>query len=367
MKKRVFFVTGHYFESKRKAGLHWLAEAYWRAGWEVIFFTSAISWLSWLHRNHRMAYPIPREAHQLRWVREGLGSYVWFTPWHPINLRLWGLNHLAHGFFARYGRFPLGQAEALVRDADLFIFETIPGLELFERFRQLNPEARYVYRVSDDMRLLRHYHRVTIEAEERYAAHFDLISVPNAGLLKYFHHLPHAVEHPHGIRKELFDQEVSSPFDRTWSTHLIYVGTGHFDYDFLDQASTAFPAWAFHIIGPIPHLPRRANIFAYGEMAFEETIPFLKQADIGLHPLAYTPGAEVFADSLKVIQYTYCRLPIVAPEPLRSCRTNTFYYRPGDAASIRQALQAAQRFSCDAVETGAISSWDELAKACAGE
>jgi len=31
--KRVVLVSGHYFESRRRAGFHWLAEAYWRAGW----------------------------------------------------------------------------------------------------------------------------------------------------------------------------------------------------------------------------------------------------------------------------------------------------------------------------------------------
>jgi 2-beta-glucuronyltransferase len=75
--KWVVLVTGHYLESKWKAGFHWLADAYWRAGWEVIFWTTAISWLSWLQRNYRMAYPVRCEAHRLRWVQPGLGSYVW--------------------------------------------------------------------------------------------------------------------------------------------------------------------------------------------------------------------------------------------------------------------------------------------------
>src|SRR5215470_13217804 len=165
--KRVVLVTGHYLESKRQAGFHWLADAYWRAGWEVICFTSAISWLSWLQRNYRMAYPVLREANCLRWVRPGLGSYVWFTPWHPVNLRLRGLNRLVYGLFAQYGILPLGEGEALVQHADLLIFESKPGLLLFERLRRLNPGARYVYRVSDDLRLLRSSHPVVLEAEER--------------------------------------------------------------------------------------------------------------------------------------------------------------------------------------------------------
>jgi 2-beta-glucuronyltransferase len=248
----------------------------------------------------------------------------------------------------------------------LLIFESKPGLLLFERLRCLNPGARYVYRVSDDLRLLHSSHPVVLEAEERYAAQFDLVSVPSAALLQRFQHLPQAALHHHGIRKDLFDQASPNPYQGPWDTHLIFVGTSHFDYDFLRCASTSFPHWAFHIIGPIPRLPQRANVFAYGEKAFMDTVPFLQHADIGLGTRSYVPGVESLTDSLKIMQYTYCRLPIVAPEVLRSGRSNTFYYRPGDETSTRQALLAARHFDRSKVVTDDIRSWDEIAQALAG-
>lgn len=365
--KRVVLVTGHYLESKRKAGFHWLADAYWRAGWEVLFFTSAISWLSWLQRNYRMAYPVLQEANRLCWVQPRLGSYVWFTPWHPVNLPFQPLNRLASGVFARYGNFSLGEAETWMAQADLCIFESKPGLLLFERLRHLNPQARYVYRVSDDLRLLRSSHPVVLDAEERYAPQFDLISVPSAALFKRFSHLPQAVLQHHGIRKDVFDRDYPNPYQGPWETHLAFVGTSHFDHDFLAKASADFPHWAFHIIGPIPHLPQRANVFAYGEMPFTDTVPFVKHADIGLGVRTHEVATESLTDSLKIIQYTYCGLPIVLPEHLRSLRSNTFYYRPGDAASIRQALLAAKHFGRGTIGATEIRSWDELAQELAGE
>ena len=51
--KRVVFVTSHYLESDHKAGFHWLADSFWRAGWHVLFFTESISWLSYLRRDAR--------------------------------------------------------------------------------------------------------------------------------------------------------------------------------------------------------------------------------------------------------------------------------------------------------------------------
>jgi 2-beta-glucuronyltransferase len=359
--KRALLITGHYFESQRRAGFHWLAEALWQAGWEVIFVTTAISWMSWLQRNYRMTYPIFREAHQLRWVRERLGSYVWLTPWHPVDLRYSWLNQLADRLFARYGQFSLGLLAPLARQADMFIFESKPGLMLFDRLRQLNPHARLIYRVSDDLRLLR-THRVVLETESRIAPQFDLISVPNALLLRRFEHLPQAVLHHHGICKSRFDQDYPSPYGEGWETHLVFVGTAYLDIDFIDKASAHFPTWAFHLIGPLPGVPRRHNVFAYGEMPFDATIPYLKHADIGLHTLICKSGAASFADSLKVIQYTYCRLPIVAPEPMRSARVHTFYYQPGDQTSIVRALDHARAFDRAKVEVEGIHSWKALAQ-----
>jgi 2-beta-glucuronyltransferase len=364
--QRVVLVTGHYLESKRQAGFHWLADAYWRAGWEVLFLTTAISWFSWLQRNYRMAYPVLREANRLRQVRHGLMSYVWFTPWHPVNLRLHLLNRLLSPLFARYAELPLGEAEAYVRQADLLLFESKPGLLLYERCKRLNPHARYVYRVSDDLRLLRSSHPLVLQAEERYAPQFDLVSVPSAYLLQRFQHLPQAVLHHHGIRKDLFACVSANPYQGAWDVHVVFVGTAYFDYDFLSTASASFPHWAFHIIGPIPRLPKRPNVIAYGEMAFRDTIPFVQHADIGLCTLQMqAPASASFSDSLKIIQYAYCGLPVVLPELLRSARPNTFCYIPGNAASIRQALLAARH--CDRSNTtmDGIHSWDEVAVALA--
>jgi 2-beta-glucuronyltransferase len=267
------------------------------------------------------------------------------------------LDWLTHGLFARYGALPLGAAEQHVRHADLLIFESKPGLLLFAQCKRLNPQARYVYRVSDDLRLLRSGHPVVLEAEARYAGQFDLVSVPSPALLQRFQHLPQAVLHRHGIRKDLFAQA---------GANVVFVGTAYFDDDFLRRASESFPQWGFHIIGPIPHLPRRPNVVAYGEIPFVETVPFIKHADIGLHTLVYKPGAEAFTDSLKVMQYTYCGLPIIAPEYLRSPRPNVLYYALGDTPSIRQALLAARSFDRRKVITDDIRSWDEIAAALAG-
>jgi len=359
--KRAILVTGHYWHSKRKAGFHWLADALHRLGWEVIFFTAPISWLSVIRQDYRLAYPVLQEANRLIQVDQGMWSYVWFTPWHPANLRLKFLNQLCHRLFYGYSKFPLKAIEPIISQSHLIIFESTPALLLFERFKQLNSHAKFIYRVSDDLRLLGN-HPVVLETEQHIAGKFDLVSVPSQPIYRLFEGLPQLRLNVHGIRPELFEQEYVNPYPSSNHPNLIFVGNSNFDHNFLAHASQLFPGWHFHIIGSINNLPDRPNIIKYGELPFEQTIPYIKYADIGLQTLSYRPGMESMTNSLKIIQYTYCQLPIIAPLYLQSSRSNFCYYQPGDALSIQQALKEAFNYNRTQISKDAIYSWDEIIK-----
>ncbi|MBI1830887.1 MAG: glucuronosyltransferase [Planctomycetes bacterium] len=357
--KRVVFITNHYLNADRKAGFHWLAEAFWRAGWHVLFFTESISWLSYLRGNERCKYPLFRERHRIHYLRERFASYVWMTPFHPINLRFDWLNRLAAPVLNWYSRFDLGEAEAEIARADLFVFDSDHGLLLFDRFKELNPRARFVYRVSDNLRMMSH-HPILPAQEDRLLERFDLVSAPSQECLSRFPRLATLEVHHHGLEKELFDRATGNPY-ATPRPNVVYVGKNHFDADFLARAARLFPTWSFHVLGAVGPLSATGNVTGYGERPFHEIIPYLQHADIGLQNLTYAPGAEWFADSLKMYQYTYCRLPIVAPRFLKSDRRHVYYYEPGDDASIRAALLAANAHERANISTEGILSWDDLA------
>src|SRR5262245_17741001 len=142
--KRVVLVTAHYAESKRKAGFHWMADAFWRSGWDVLFFTESISWLSWLRSDQRFQYPIFQQANRLRRVRDRFHSYIWFTPFHPGNLRLEVFNRLSRPLFSRYPKLALKpEISHKIAETDLVVFDSTHGLFLFDRFKQINPRARF--------------------------------------------------------------------------------------------------------------------------------------------------------------------------------------------------------------------------------
>jgi 2-beta-glucuronyltransferase len=292
-------------------------------------------------------------------VRERLTSYVYFTAYHPANLRAGALNAASAPLFSRYGaRLPKSLRERLAA-AHIVVLESTPGLMLAPAIRRANPSARMVYRVSDDLRLLKN-HPVVLEAERRLASRFDLISVPTPSMVEIFPGASNLAVQPHGLQTDLFDTQQPNPY-ATDGPHAVFAGNSHFDYDFLERAARLLPKWTFHILGPIPALPVRPNVVPYGEVPFHATIPYLQHADAGLQARAYSPGAESLADSLKVLQYTYCGLGIVAPDFLRSARPNVFTYKPGDDASTVSALEAAAMATARGFERSDVWSWDELA------
>jgi 2-beta-glucuronyltransferase len=360
--KKVILVTGHYFQSKRKAGFHWLAEAFWHLGWEVFFMTAPISFLSLIRQDYRFEYPIFQEARKLIEIRPYLWSYVWFTCWHPANLRHNCLNQASTYFWKKYSDFSLGKIQSIVQEADLFIFESTPALLLFEQFKHLNPQARYIYRVSDDLRLLSN-HPVVLETEQNIAPRFDLVSATSAKIFSIFSLDNTNVKlHYHGIQKQLFNADCENPYlssNCLNQPNVIFIGNSFFDDSFLEIASRNFPDWNFHIIGPIKQTVKRKNVIFYGELPFEDTIPHLKSADIGLQTRSYSPHIDSLSDTLKVIQYTYCKLPIIAPSYLKIRKSHIFHYNYNEVESIRSALKNAINYDRSQIDTSYIYSWEE--------
>lgn len=363
MRRAVLF-TGHYLGSKRKAGFHWIADALHRNGWEVVFFTDRTSWITKLRKDRAYKMPEPAELNRLVWMKPGLGSFVWFTPWHPISLRNPALDALAGPLFSRYGKLNLRGAEPFLKSADLFVLESGPELLLFEALKRLNPRARTVYRVSDDLRLLK-THPAVVRAEESVADQFNLVSVPSEYMFRRFQKWSNAALHFHGLRKDLFDVPVASPYE-PGTKNAVLVGTGFLDRAFVEEAPKLTPDINYHFIGPLGSLPGYKNLVAYGEMPFEDTVPYLLHADVGLQARSYSPGAESLTDSLKMHQYTYCGLPIVAPSFLETGKPHVFSYSADDPASMEKAMRDALAFDRTRVPRESVLDWDALAEILAG-
>ncbi|MCX2741551.1 hypothetical protein OO017_16445 [Pontibacter sp. M82] len=356
---KITLITGHYFGSKRRAGFHHLAKAFQELGHEVLFFTAPVSKLHQLKGDHIMQYAIKEEANQMI-TKEAVHSYVHFTPWHVANTRFSLTNALTSPLVPYYATFDINkEAIAFIKNSSYIVFESTPGLLLFDKIKKLNPKAKFIYRVSDDLRFLQ-VHPALIKYEEKILPFFDLVSIVSSHFFTLFSQ-KNVKLHFHGIDKQTYDQAHLNPYP-LGSKNLVFIGNAYFDVNFLEVASSLFPEFNFHIIGPIQNLPIKPNIKAYGEMPFQETIGYIKYADAGLHTLQQTNGAEAFTDTLKVHQYTYCQLPIVAPSFLKTSRKHAFYYTPGNAASIQASLEKALRYPHCEVDNRNVLDWKELAQ-----
>ncbi len=357
-RKRAVLLTFHCRHSKRQAGFHQLAQSLRNQGWETLFFTAPYSLISKLRNDYRTQYIQSEETNKLMHNADGDYSFVLKTLWHPVNLRHRPLNILSTPLFKMYDRFLSGEAMEFMRQADLFIFESTASLLFLDKLKHLNPNAKMIYRVSDDLRLLK-AHPIVLETEKQIAPKFDLISSPSAYLHRRFERFDQAYLDYHGLRRDLYDKCYDNPYDAS-VTNAIFIGQAHLDYNFLKTAAQNKPDWKFHVIGPLSPDFQADNIIYYGEKPFRETIPYIKHADIGLHTLKFRPGARSFTDSLKVIQYTYCRLPIVAPDYLKCDRENFIFYHPGDQRSIAAALEKVAKFDGESIDIGNIHTWDDL-------
>lgn len=357
----ITFLTGHFYLSQRRAGFHNLADAAHAMGHRVNFVTIAYSLFSFLRRDYRTRIPnIERYYNRLVNVREGLYAGVYYTLLHPMNLILPPLNALVSLLADCYGQNLKGLEEPF-RETDIFVFESCSGLYLFDRVKALAPQAKVVYRVSDDIRILGSTPPCLVEHERKIAGRFDTVSVPSSVMQGMFPGVAMQLDR-HGLNKGVYDACVSSPYG-DGGCNVIFVGTGYLDQDFLKSCAVRNRDCRFHVIGPIDDAVHEPNVRFYGEMPFEKTVPYVKFADVGLATRTYRKGfSSTLTDSLKIIQYRYCGLPIVSPDFIDLRREGVFYYKPGDAASCDTAFRQALTSGKNSGYANEVRTWAEVAR-----
>lgn len=359
--KTVVLISPHHISSKRKAGFHWLADAFSKKDYQTVFLTAPIRYTALLTNDHRTQYFSIREIKEMKKIpHTNISSYIFMTLLNPLSSNNKIFQYISIPLAKWYGKLlPRNLKEAIIA-ADIIIFESSEALLLFNSFKKINKNAKYIYRVSDDLKLNHSPHYI-INFEEQIAPKFDLISVPSEFIYKKFSQLPNCRLHCHGINKELFSKQYNAPKEYSqFEKNIVFVGTSRFDYNFIKIATKLFPKWGFHIIGPIAEEGASMNLLYYGEKPFINIIPYIQHADVGLQNLTCDYGLASFSDSLKVLQYTFCKLPIVAPIGLQSSRENIISYLPDNHDSIRDALICAMEYDRKSIDVSKIKSWDEL-------
>ncbi|MBI4849815.1 MAG: hypothetical protein HY808_14790 [Nitrospirae bacterium] len=362
-KKKIVFLSYHFFNSRQKAGFHHLANAADKMGLDVVFITAPVSILSFLRKDFRL-----RENGAVKNLLKpylyfgGVKSIINFSWAHPVKRKF-------DFFDSTLGRklFSLDhRAKVEIRKANFVIFESTPALLFFDISKKLNPDARFIYRMSDDISVL-NLPACVADHENKIINLFDLVSVPCKTMYDKFSRIsPQNVKlHHHGVDKAAFDKEQANPYTPGTINH-VFVGNSYLDGDFIDIASGLFPGHYYHIIGAVKKNILRRNVIYYGMMPFVDTIKYIKYATTGLQVMSNVVNTAILSDSLKVLQYSFCRLPVILPNSILRTRENFFGYNYGDRNSIKEAVENASSFNRDCFNNSDIYSWNELVNTLIG-
>lgn len=353
----VTFLSGHHWQSARRAGFHALSQSFLDAGWRVQFVTTGISRISLLKSDSRMAAlrRLPRNC----WTEaeDGVQMFLYLPAVHPIARQ--GLGWVTDRAFAwLYTRSVPPALDARLAQSDLVIFESNAALLLHDRVRRIAPDARLVYRISDDVRMLGMAPTIT-KAEENALPQFSLISVPSRHLLqRRFATFPQARFQPHGLDIDRLHAARAAPPLALERPACVSLGSTLFDHRMLAQLATARPDIWFHVVGAVEpgDLAEMPNIRWWGERPFEEALHIAASCDISAAFYTYREGVEYLAEtSNKIAQYRYLGKPILGPGWLQAPLAHPGFVPVGADASgaVDQALELAGT----RIDPGICPSW----------
>lgn len=315
--RRAVLLTGHFPQQKRRPSLLWVSDAMQADGWHVTHVTVGYSWLSALLGDRRLAAleRIPEPGTRI--ISPNLSAIYGLSPLHPFSTRM-GL--LDAALRPLHGLFPAYWARALRRPlaaADLVLVESGAPVMLAPLARRLAPQAQLVYRVNDDMRLLR-YPAFLPLLETKYASVFDRISTASPHLARRFDRVAPISIDPMGIPHHRLQGKMPSPYATGACKNAICAGTTQLDMSALVRIADARPDWQLHIIGRLRTAPpERPNLTFHGEQDFDTTLAHIAHADIGLAPYFDAPGIEYqTSNSNRILLYRHFGLPILGPDRL---------------------------------------------------
>ncbi len=359
--RNVLFVTGqHFADAPRKVDLHFLADSLNEDGDRADFLSLRLSLVSRFSSEGRWDYARSRPLNRWTSLSPLRDEFIWVNLVHPFATRSAAFNRLSGLLFRHYGALLPRAVRKRLPGYTHILIESGIGVLLAPVIRRLAPQAQLIYHAADQLETIgahpcfrdvwensiRDYDAVHILAESQRG------EMP-AGVPVLFL--------PHGIAKGVFDAANDNPYGT--DRNAVSVGDMLFDPDVVKVLAGANPDWTFHLFGKKSRLDTGfANVVTHGEVPFATVAAYIRHADVGIAPYAPAPGAAYLSQSsLKMIQYTYCRLPIVAPVFAATGRPHVMAYQPGDAPSILAAFDAARVYDRLSIDAGQAMSWGEMA------
>jgi 2-beta-glucuronyltransferase len=357
-KKAVVFLTSHFHSPlARKTDIHFLAEAFWRNGCTTDIVTVGQSLAKQL-----LKPSIGRLARSVQRGNAGhpVGGYITRELVHPLSGAQRWLELASAPLLATYGWHLDRTLRAIVGNADLVLVEAGYASLYHAALVRAAPRARFGCLLNDDLVVVGFRQAVVWRALAT-MPRFQFVRVPAQALLRQVPAGCHAIVIPHGVEKHVFDRSARNPY-AAHRRNVVSVGNMLFDADAVRAMAQHRPDVDFHVIGASLDGPRPANIIVHGELAFEQAAPYIKFADVGLAAYRHDARASYLAESsMKLLQYSYCGLPVLLPNYLNVRRRNAVCYAPADLNSIAGAVDRALSHGNTPHAAEGILDWSEIA------
>jgi 2-beta-glucuronyltransferase len=353
-KLNILLLTSHYSgPGHRKTDVHFLSEAWAASGHNVSFITIGQSKLKQILKSGRKNI-LPTAT------IEGYLSHNHTELYHPPSTRSQIGDALTKPLTVGYGNYLDRTLKLAAEDADVVFIESGYGLCYFKRLKSVAPNAIFVALVNDRLDVVG-FRKEIVSLEKELLPSFDLVRVPAERLLAELPKDANGIYVPHGLDKAAFDAERPSPY-APGSINFVSVGDMLFDPEAIERIAGAAPHATLHVFGA-PFQKKVKNVKVYPETAFEEIIPYVTHADIGIAPYRVTlESGYLIQSSMKMLQYTYARLPVLAPASLKVLRPNVFGYDLGDDTELADLIRRALEFDRRKLDTDDILEWSELSE-----
>lgn len=360
--RKIVILTSHVFlPGYRKASVHFVAQNWAEQGNQVYFTTVGHSWLTYAKDRPRFRALSSHQANHFELVRQNLYAGAYLPPIHAFSSGNTVLDRLSEGAFRLYGSYLPKFAREQIEDADLVVIESGSALCFFDTVHRYNPQARLLYFCRD---LLKSVGAASVleSIQERAIPQFDTICVPSRLLAERLPSGGNVRFIPQGVDARLFDQNQPSPY-APGSLNAVSVGNMLFDEDAVAAMAAAAPEVSFHIFGAQWHGALPANVVVYGERDFDSIVPYIRHADIGLAPYRMTAGEVYLSESsLKLPQYSYCKLPILMPDLIPYTGKNAVTYRLDGETDWRGKIDAALALPHSESLRDGIMTWHDVAR-----
>lgn len=358
---KILIFTSHVFLPKyRKASVHFIAEKWAEHGHDVRVATVGFSWLSFFKTRMKFRQLHARQNGRFEQIAPNLHAGAHLPLLHPFSSGKRLINLLNRPAFRLFGSYLPGFIREALAEADVVVIEGGTPLTFFDYVKRHNPRARTLYFCRDLLRTVGAA-PVLQEMEARTISLFDAVCVPSRRLRDMLPSGGRVRVIGQGVDAALFDADQPSPYP-AGSLNAVSVGDMLFDQDAVAAMARAAPEVTFHIFGAgwAGELP--GNIMIHGERDFASIVPYIRHADIGVAPYRLTENEVYLAESsLKLSQYSYCRLPILMPDMVPYGGSNAIGYQQKGEYRWREKIDAALAMLRSDDIRKDILTWDDVA------